>query len=72
MKIIYVTVSTAGINWEDDYLSWIGKAREIVFVNSKGFLLEVNTGKIEYLLICHCQNSEQNHDEGYLVKPLCM
>jgi len=39
-------------------MSWIGKeivvAREVVFVNSTGLWLEVNTGKIKYLLMYHC------------------
>jgi hypothetical protein len=49
MEIVYDTVSTAGVNWKDDSVWWIGKemvmAREIVLVNSKGLGLEVNTGK---------------------------
>lgn len=29
-------------------------AREVVFFNSTGFRLEVNTGKMKYLLMYHC------------------
>jgi hypothetical protein len=39
-------------------MSWIGKemvvAREVVFVNSTGLWLKVNTGKIKYLLMYNC------------------
>ena len=28
--------------------------RKVVFVNSTGLQLEVNIGKIKYLLMCHC------------------
>ena len=58
MEIIYDTVSTAGVTWKDDSVSWIGKemvvAREIVFFNSTGLQMEVNAGKIKYLLMYHC------------------
>ena len=58
MDIIYDTVSTAGVLWKDGSVLWIGKevvvSREIVFVNSTGLQLEVNAGKIKYLLLYRC------------------